>query len=94
MRSVDVNVKVPGKPNLKGDGTPKFNPTNSCQLLQHQVVRALLMAVMQQLIYIFMYSYGELTYPTLGKGKSSSKVPLREDMSVVRRVSVYMQIYM
>ena len=29
----------------------------------------------------------ELTYPTLGKGKSSSKVPLGGDMLVSRRVS-------
>jgi len=38
--------------------------------------------------------FGELTYPTLGKGKSSSKVPFCGDMLVPWRVLFYSLLMM
>ena len=39
--------------------------------------------------HLIKLPYRELTYPTLGKGKSSWKVPLGRDMLVPRRVSAF-----
>ena len=42
--------------------------------------------------HLIKLPYRELTYPTLGKGKSSWKVPLGRDMLVPRRVSAFLSM--